>query len=88
MPDQRAAGKSLVGCHVDAAFLAEIDRARGGKSRSDFLREALYEHLKALGIQIPERLKHAPDRSGKGGRPKKANLASLRDEGKKQKRPA
>jgi len=61
-----------VGCHVDAEFLAEIDRARGGKSRSDFLREAIYNYLRSLGYKVPESLKYAPDRTGKGGRPRKA----------------
>ena len=69
MPDQRAAGKSLVGCHVDARFLAEIDRKRGTKSRSDFLREALYEYLGST--TLPASITAAPDRAGKGGRPRK-----------------
>ena len=73
MPNQRAAGQSLVGCHVDAQFLAEIDRARGGRSRSDFLREALFLHLKQMGYRLPEAMKYAPDRTGKG-RPKKSEL--------------
>lgn len=71
MPDKRAAGKSLVGCHIDDEFLAAIDQARGGKSRSDFFREAIFDYLKTLGIKLPETLKYAPDRTGKGGRPKK-----------------
>jgi hypothetical protein len=67
MPNQRASGQILIGCHVDATFAAQIDRARQGKSRSDFLREALFEHLLELGYQVPEILKFAPDRTGKGG---------------------
>jgi hypothetical protein len=67
MPNQRASGQTLIGCHVDANFAAEIDRARNGKSRSDFLREALFEHLKSLGYRLPETIKYAPDRAGKGG---------------------
>lgn len=71
MPDQRAPGKSLVGCHVDDAFLEVIDRARGGKSRSDFFREAIFDYLQRAGYVLPEKLKYGPDRTGKGGRPKK-----------------
>lgn len=74
MPDQRAAGKSLVGCHVDDAFLAVIDQARGGKSRSDFLREAIFEFLRQKGFTLEDRLKYAPDRTGKGGRPRQSPL--------------
>lgn len=84
MPDQRAAGQSLVGCHVSSEFLDEIDRARRGKSRSDFLREALYDQLKRMGYTLPEALKFAPDRTGKGGRPKKAVLSPVEAEGKKR----
>lgn len=72
MPDQRAAGKSLVGCYVDESFAAEIDRARGGKSRSDFLREVLFNYLEKAGFTLKDEWKFAPDRAGKGGRPKKA----------------
>jgi len=72
MPNKRASGQSLVGCHVDESFLREIDEARGGKSRSDFLREALFELLKKQGHELPDRLKYGPDRTGKGGRPRAA----------------
>lgn len=60
-----------MGCHVDQRFAAEIDAARGCKSRSDFLREAIYEYLCCQGKRLPESFKHAPDRAGKGGRPRK-----------------
>lgn len=78
MPNQRANGQTLIGCHVDANFAAEIDRARNGKSRSDFLREALFEHLKSLGYSLPETAKYAPDRAGKGG-PRGARKAALKN---------
>ena len=77
MPNQRASGQSLIGCHIDAQFLAEIDEARGGKSRSDFLREALFIYLKEMGYSLPDAFKYAPDRTGKGGRIKKAPLKAL-----------
>lgn len=88
MPNQRANGQVLIGCHVDAAFAAAIDRARGGKSRSDFLREALFSYLASCGITIPEALKYAPDRTGKGGRPKKPSIAAVPGVGKPAEKPA
>lgn len=81
MPDQRAPGKSLVGCHVDDTFLAAIDQARGGKSRSDFLREAIHAYLAKKGYELPESLKYGPDRTGKGGRPRKAEPVAKRAAG-------
>jgi hypothetical protein len=78
MANQRAEGKTLVGCHVEEAFLNEIDDARGGMSRSDFLRKALYAYLtEKLGKTIPSELQFAPDRAGKGGRPRKSPLKAL-----------
>ena len=68
---------------MDAAFLAEIDRVRGGRSRSDFLREALFEHLKRAGVHLPEALKHGPDRTGKGGRPRKTSLKPMKEKNSK-----
>lgn len=70
MPNQRATGKSLVGCHVDDRFLREIDKARGTKSRSDFFREALFKYL-GPDSGLPQSITAAPDRAGKGGRPRK-----------------
>jgi len=77
MPDQRAPGKSLVGCYVDDAFAAEIDRAREGKSRSDFLREVIFDYLEDQGFALKKEWKFAPDRAGKGGRPKKVALKAV-----------
>lgn len=72
MPNQRASGQTLIGCHLNEEFVAAIDAARGSKSRSQFLREALYLYLRDHHRRdLPERLKHAPDRKGKGGRPRK-----------------
>jgi hypothetical protein len=57
---------------VDADFVAAIDRARQGKSRSQFLREVLYWYLtEQCKISLPVEMMHAPDRAGKGGRPPK-----------------
>jgi hypothetical protein len=85
MPNQRATGQTLIGCHLDADFVAAIDRARKGRSRSQFLREALHYYLsECCGIRLAEEKKHAPDRTGKGGRPRKQNLEPLKAEGKRK----
>jgi hypothetical protein len=56
---------------LDEEFLAALDKARGAKSRSALVREAIYEHLTSLGYVLPKSLTHPPDRAGKGGRPAK-----------------
>jgi hypothetical protein len=72
MPNQRATGQTLIGCHLDGDFVEAIDRARHGKTRSQFLREALFGYLQnECGIKLPRSIMYAPDRAGKGGRPKK-----------------
>lgn len=58
----------MVGCWCDEQFVAKIDAARGRLSRSQFVRDALLEKLKAMGIVVPESQASAPDRRGKGGR--------------------
>jgi hypothetical protein len=73
MPNQRASGQILIGCHLDAEFVAAIDKARQGKSRSQFLREVLFWYVtQQCKISLPASMMHAPDRTGKGGRPRKA----------------
>jgi hypothetical protein len=72
MPNQRATGQTLIGCHLDADFVAEIDAARGVRTRSQFLRDALFFYLcEKCGRRIPDSWRYAPDRAGKGGRPRK-----------------
>jgi hypothetical protein len=68
MPNQRAAGQTLIAFAVDSAFLAEIDSARGVRSRSEFVRSALYRELVARGTALPRGIQSAPDRVGKGGK--------------------
>lgn len=93
MPNQRAPGQTMVGCYVDEKFAAEIDRARGGKSRSDFLREILFRYLKKLGYDLKPEWQYAPDRTGKGrgrrivtghGAPQKTGLKAVEGEGKRR----
>lgn len=56
---------------LDEQLLAALDRARGAKSRSAVVREAIYAMLKEQGYQLPASVVHAPDRAGKGGRQKR-----------------
>lgn len=64
MSDDR---QKMIGVRVDDALLAEIDRVRGSMSRSEFVRRATYEALKAMGSDLPPSVIAAPDRAGKGG---------------------
>lgn len=57
---------------VKADFLEEINKAcevAGYSDRSQFIRDAVFESLERLGIQVSKTLKAAPSRKGKGGRP-------------------
>lgn len=73
----RSPGQTLIGVAVDSVFLAQIDAKRGSQSRSAFVRMCLANYL-----QLPEALAAAPDRTGKGGRPKKAAKLLLVDKSK------
>jgi hypothetical protein len=53
----------FVGCQADAQLIADLDRARGRKDRSQFIREAIAEKLEAAGIRVPERLIYPPPRA-------------------------
>jgi len=63
---KRSAGQTLIGVAIDESLLAQIDRARGESSRSAFVRQALGKYLGLSGA-----ITQAPDRAGKGGRPRK-----------------
>ena len=69
--------QKMIGVRVDDELLEEIDRVRGAMSRSDFVRMAAYNALKEAGSELPESVTAAPDRAGKGGRPKKASGVAL-----------
>lgn len=71
----------MIGVRVDDELLDEIDRVRGSMSRSDFVRLATYNALKEAGTSLPESIISAPDRAGKGGRPRKEKgVALVREE--------
>jgi hypothetical protein len=63
--------QQLIGFRVGPELLDEIDRKRGRLSRSEFLRQAVFAELKDLGSDLNEEATTAPDRKGKGGRPRK-----------------
>jgi hypothetical protein len=69
--DSKTERQQLIALRVDADLLAEIDAKRGRVSRSEFLRNAVYAELQALGTDLPANVTAAPDRAGKGGRPRK-----------------
>jgi hypothetical protein len=63
---KRSAGQTLIGVAIDESLLVQIDKARGELSRSAFVRQALGKYLGLSGA-----ITQAPDRAGKGGRPRK-----------------
>jgi hypothetical protein len=71
VPGQRSPDQKLIAFPLDEALLDEVESARGAKSRSQFIREALTHYLHhELGVQVREGLQNAPDRAGKKHRPK------------------
>ena len=63
MPNQRKPGQTFIGCQIDEALLALLDKARGRRGRSLFLREAIAEKLGESGYKIAEDLIYPPDRA-------------------------
>jgi len=73
MPNVRGKNQTLITCPMDSDLLREIDCARGRISRSQFVREALADKLRGLGLTVREDIVFPPDRvsvrakvSGKG----------------------
>jgi len=48
---------------MDKAFIAAMDRARHGVPRSQWVRMALANYLRANGEEIPEGMENPPDRA-------------------------
>lgn len=57
MPGKRSEGQRLVAIPMDSELLNLMDKKRGPKNRSQFIREAI---AKMLGL--PSEAAHAPDR--------------------------
>jgi hypothetical protein len=70
----------MIGVRVDDVLLAEIDRVRGDMSRSDFVRRAAFDALLSAGSDLPKSVVAAPDRAGKGGRPKKDTVSLVAED--------
>jgi hypothetical protein len=66
--------QTLIAIRLDPELLAAVDRKRSTKrqSRSEFVREAIFDAVKDLG-DVPKELIYPQDRVGKskGGRPRK-----------------
>lgn len=72
MPGKRSKDQKLIAFPLDETFLRKVDSARKGKSRSQYIREALAMYLESdADIRVSEEHVSAPDRVGKGGRPRK-----------------
>ena len=79
--------QTLIALRLDPELLAAVDqkRSRLRKSRSQFIRDAIYEAVKDLGIS--EDVTFPQDRVGesKGGRPKKPAIVAVPGTGTKKK---
>lgn len=68
--------QTLIAIRLDPQLLAAVDKKRGKnrQSRSEFVREAIYNAVKDLGLS--RELIYPADRVGeaKGGRPKKLKV--------------
>ena len=66
MSNQRAPGQKLINLYMSEEFIAEIDREmrlHGYSERSRFVRDAVYEKLRSLGIVLPAEISMAPSRT-------------------------
>jgi acetate kinase len=72
MPNVRGSDQKGVLVMMRESFLEEIDAAlpkAGFSDRSKFIRDAVYQRMKAMGFNVREEAATAPSRKGKGGRP-------------------
>lgn len=78
MPGKRSEGQRGVIVMMRESFVEEIDDSLlgcGYTDRSSFIRDAVYEKLQRMGVDIPISEKSAPQRTGKGGRKKSSDKA-------------
>lgn len=82
MPNQRGENQTRLVFALDQELLEALDKARpAGVTRSEWLRKAMVNELARLGQPVDPALIAAPDRAGKGGRPRKdAGVALVREE--------
>lgn len=83
MPGKHNDDTKLLGfyAHKGLASRVEEQRKKDGIGKSQFLRDAVVEHMERLGVKIPEKYKRAPDRSGKGGPRKQSEKAMVTKSG-------
>lgn len=70
MANQRAHGQQLLGFWADQELLGLIDDARGSRSRSQFLRDAIAAELDRIGVAFDRAITSPPDRARRGGKAK------------------
>lgn len=78
----RSPSQTLLNLYVNDSFLELIDTALpelGYANRSEFIRSAIREKLQANGLKVAPSIAAAPNRVGKGGRPRRANLQGRPD---------
>lgn len=63
MPNQRREGQTFIGCQADESLVVDLDRARGYKDRSQFIREAIAEKLNRMGYQVRQSVVYPPPRA-------------------------
>lgn len=68
MPNKRGKNQTLLAFSLDVGLLESIDVNRGPKSRSQFIREAIFEKLVAMGSSVDPSIVHPPDRVRKQSR--------------------
>lgn len=78
MPNQRSKGQKLLNFPVTEEFEKKINEGaeRMVLDRSKFIREAIVEKLRSLGIEVPREVYASPPRMGKGGRKAPAAVSS------------
>jgi hypothetical protein len=67
MPNKRAPNQKLIAFSVDAEFERSLERCLqrcGITNKSQFIRDAIYEKLSRLGMEVPAVLKEPPGRFG------------------------
>ena len=84
VPGKHNSKQKLVGVWCDPELIEELDKARGFVQRSQWVRDAILEKLRRMGISIAAAKAHAPDRTKKSGRypVHRPNHFGLNEEGK------
>lgn len=78
----RSPSQTLLNLYVSDSFLELIDTALpelGYANRSEFIRSAIREKLQANGLRVAPSLAAAPNRVGKGGRPRRVSSLETTD---------